>query len=83
MTNLSSSPVAYILQKLHDCRFFDDEVQSSMFFLTLHDAMLHILEKHPDSTEKKSDYDKVKKKKGYHMYLVKRSITQYLEEVSI
>ncbi|XP_045928311.1 chloride anion exchanger-like isoform X1 [Micropterus dolomieu] len=48
----------YILEKLHDCCFFDDEVQPSMFFLTLHDAMLHILEKHPGSTEKTSDYDK-------------------------
>uniref|UniRef100_A0A8C5EH91 Chloride anion exchanger-like n=1 Tax=Gouania willdenowi TaxID=441366 RepID=A0A8C5EH91_GOUWI len=41
----------YVLQKLHDCCFFDDEVQSSMFFLTLHDAMLHILEKHPEILE--------------------------------
>ncbi|XP_074482184.1 chloride anion exchanger-like isoform X2 [Sebastes fasciatus] len=49
----------YILQKLHDCCFFDDEVQPSIFFLTLHDAMLHVLEKHPGSTEKKSDYDKI------------------------
>uniref|UniRef100_A0A8C4IM03 Solute carrier family 26 member 3, tandem duplicate 2 n=1 Tax=Dicentrarchus labrax TaxID=13489 RepID=A0A8C4IM03_DICLA len=37
----------YILEKLHNCCFFDDEVQPSMFFLTLHDAMLYILEKHP------------------------------------
>uniref|UniRef100_A0A4W6E792 Solute carrier family 26 member 3 n=1 Tax=Lates calcarifer TaxID=8187 RepID=A0A4W6E792_LATCA len=50
----------YILEKLHACCFFDDEVQPSMFFLTLHDAMLHILEKHPESTEKKSDSEKVK-----------------------
>ncbi|XP_022077806.1 chloride anion exchanger [Acanthochromis polyacanthus] len=49
----------YILEKLHDCSFFDDEVQPSMFFLTLHDAMLHILEKHPESTEKKSDHDMI------------------------
>ncbi|KAG8005758.1 Chloride anion exchanger, partial [Nibea albiflora] len=52
----------YILEKLHNCCFFDDEVQPSMFFVTLHDAMLHIIEKHPDSTEKKSDFDKVKKR---------------------
>uniref|UniRef100_A0AAQ5XMW3 SLC26A/SulP transporter domain-containing protein n=1 Tax=Amphiprion ocellaris TaxID=80972 RepID=A0AAQ5XMW3_AMPOC len=51
---------SYILEKLHDCSFFDDEVQPSMFFLTLHDAMLHILEKHPESTEKKSDHDMVR-----------------------
>ncbi|XP_034528837.1 chloride anion exchanger-like isoform X1 [Notolabrus celidotus] len=49
----------YILEKLHNCCFFDDEVQPSMFFLTLHDAMLHILEKHPESTEKKSDFDRI------------------------
>ncbi|XP_026182794.1 chloride anion exchanger-like [Mastacembelus armatus] len=49
----------YILEKLHDCCFFDDEVQPSMFFLTLHDAILHILEKHPESTEKKFDYGKI------------------------
>uniref|UniRef100_A0A3Q2Y2I6 Solute carrier family 26 member 3 n=1 Tax=Hippocampus comes TaxID=109280 RepID=A0A3Q2Y2I6_HIPCM len=36
----------YILDKLHHCSFFDDEVQPSMFFLTLHDAVLHILDKH-------------------------------------
>uniref|UniRef100_A0A8C7DRW8 Solute carrier family 26 member 3 n=1 Tax=Oncorhynchus kisutch TaxID=8019 RepID=A0A8C7DRW8_ONCKI len=41
----------YILEKLHSCKFFDDEVKSSMFFLTLHDAMLHILEKHPVNSE--------------------------------
>ncbi|KAG7236846.1 hypothetical protein INR49_000224 [Caranx melampygus] len=49
----------YILEKLYHCCFFDDEVQPSMFFLTLHDAMLHILEKHPEPTEKKSNYDKI------------------------
>uniref|UniRef100_A0A8C8K8R0 STAS domain-containing protein n=1 Tax=Oncorhynchus tshawytscha TaxID=74940 RepID=A0A8C8K8R0_ONCTS len=42
---------SYILKKLHSCMFFDDEVKSSMFFLTLHDAMLHILEKHPVNSE--------------------------------
>uniref|UniRef100_A0A3B3CDS1 Solute carrier family 26 member 3, tandem duplicate 2 n=1 Tax=Oryzias melastigma TaxID=30732 RepID=A0A3B3CDS1_ORYME len=48
----------YILEKLHDCCFFDDEVQPSMFFLTLHDAMLNVMEKHYDLTEKKSDHGK-------------------------
>uniref|UniRef100_A0A8C7PK15 STAS domain-containing protein n=1 Tax=Oncorhynchus mykiss TaxID=8022 RepID=A0A8C7PK15_ONCMY len=42
---------SYILKKLHSCMFFDDEVKSSMFFLTLHDAMLHILDKHPVNSE--------------------------------
>ncbi|KAJ8381632.1 hypothetical protein SKAU_G00024100 [Synaphobranchus kaupii] len=42
---------AYILEKLHSCNFFDDEIKTSIFFLTLHDAMLHILEKNPDQSE--------------------------------
>uniref|UniRef100_A0A665UCX1 Chloride anion exchanger-like n=1 Tax=Echeneis naucrates TaxID=173247 RepID=A0A665UCX1_ECHNA len=50
---------SYILEKLHHCCFFDDEVQPSMFFVTLHDAMLHILEKHPDTSEKKSGSGKI------------------------
>ncbi|XP_054911710.1 chloride anion exchanger-like isoform X1 [Poeciliopsis prolifica] len=49
----------YILEKLHNCCFFDDEVQPSMFFLTLHDAVLHILEKHPEATGRKADQDKI------------------------
>ncbi|XP_036977132.1 chloride anion exchanger-like isoform X2 [Acanthopagrus latus] len=36
----------YILEKLHSCMFFDDDIQTSIFFPTLHDAMLHVLEKH-------------------------------------
>uniref|UniRef100_A0A8C7IWT4 Solute carrier family 26 member 3 n=1 Tax=Oncorhynchus kisutch TaxID=8019 RepID=A0A8C7IWT4_ONCKI len=50
---------AYILKKLHSCMFFDDEVKSSMFFLTLHDAMLHILEKHPVDSENTKVCEKV------------------------
>ncbi|KAM6961553.1 solute carrier family 26 member 3 [Tautogolabrus adspersus] len=38
----------YVLEKLHSCLFFDDEIQTSMFFPTVHDAMLHVLEKHKD-----------------------------------
>ncbi|XP_029019300.1 chloride anion exchanger-like [Betta splendens] len=49
----------YILEKLHHCCFFDDEVLPSMFFLTLHDAMLHVLEKHPEPTETKSGFGKI------------------------
>lgn len=56
-------PSAYILQKLNDCSFFDNEVQFSMFYLTLHDAMLHVLDKHPDCTQRKPDYHKVEKTK--------------------
>lgn len=51
--------VAYILDKLHHCSFFDDEVQPSMFFLTLHDAVLHILDKHPQCSQNESKYNKV------------------------
>ncbi|XP_041834099.1 chloride anion exchanger-like [Melanotaenia boesemani] len=40
---------AYILEKLHGCMFFDDEILTSMFFPTLHDAMLHVLENHQNS----------------------------------
>ncbi|GLD48060.1 chloride anion exchanger-like protein [Lates japonicus] len=42
----------YIVEKLHMCMFFDDEILTSMFFPTLHDAMLHVLEKHKDDTNK-------------------------------
>nr|AQQ13389.1 solute carrier family 26 member 3 [Sciaenops ocellatus] len=42
----------YILEKLHSCMFFDDEILTSMFFPTLHDAMLHVLEKHEEGTSK-------------------------------
>ncbi|XP_012723156.2 solute carrier family 26 member 3 [Fundulus heteroclitus] len=40
---------ALILEKLHSCTFFDDEIQTSIFFPTVHDAMLHVLEKHKDN----------------------------------
>ncbi|KAM4615562.1 chloride anion exchanger-like [Polymixia lowei] len=49
----------YILEKLYACSFFDDEVKPSMFFLTLHDAMLHVLEKHPETTERKCEPEKI------------------------
>lgn len=41
----------YILEKLHSCMFFDDEIKTSMFFPTLHDAMLHSLKKYPDNSK--------------------------------
>ncbi|KAM3587318.1 uncharacterized protein V6R79_001916 [Siganus canaliculatus] len=49
----------YILEKLHECAFFDDEVQPTMFFLTVHDAVLHILEKHPEAIDKQPEYGKI------------------------
>lgn len=41
----------YIMEKLHQCMFFDDEIKTSIFYPTIHDAMLHILEIHPDHGE--------------------------------
>ncbi|XP_043964394.1 chloride anion exchanger-like isoform X3 [Gambusia affinis] len=41
---------ALIMEKLHSCMFFDDEIRTSMFFPTLHDAMLDVLEKHQDNS---------------------------------
>lgn len=49
----------YILEKLHNCAFFDDEVKPTMFFLTLHDAMLHILERHPEAVQSKPHFNKI------------------------
>ncbi|KAK7130120.1 hypothetical protein R3I94_009034 [Phoxinus phoxinus] len=40
----------YIIEKLKDCKFFDDEIKTSIFFLTIHDAMLYIHESHPPTT---------------------------------
>ncbi|KAB0376229.1 hypothetical protein FD755_012872 [Muntiacus reevesi] len=40
------------IEKLTRCEFFDDEVKDSIFFLTIHDAVLHILMKKDYSTSK-------------------------------
>lgn len=40
------------IEKLVQCKFFDDEVKDSIFFLTIHDAVLHILMKKDDSASK-------------------------------
>uniref|UniRef100_A0A3Q3GW66 Chloride anion exchanger-like n=1 Tax=Labrus bergylta TaxID=56723 RepID=A0A3Q3GW66_9LABR len=42
----------YILETLHSCMFFDDEIQTSLFFPTVHDAMLHVLENHKTDIRK-------------------------------
>lgn len=42
--------VAYIIEKLRECKFFDDEIKTSIFFLTIHDAMLCIHDSHPPIT---------------------------------
>ncbi|XP_076006718.1 chloride anion exchanger-like [Genypterus blacodes] len=39
---------AYIMEKLHSFMFFDEEIQTSMFYPTLHDAVLHAYETHKD-----------------------------------
>ncbi|XP_068443139.1 chloride anion exchanger-like [Clinocottus analis] len=41
---------ACILEKLHSCAFFDEEILSSMFFPTLHDAMLHVQDQKKDKS---------------------------------
>ncbi|XP_036102534.1 chloride anion exchanger [Molossus molossus] len=40
------------IEKLARCEFFDDEVKDSIFFLTIHDAVLHIFMKKDYSTSK-------------------------------
>ncbi|XP_039705476.1 chloride anion exchanger isoform X2 [Pteropus medius] len=40
------------IEKLTQCEFFDDEVKDSIFFLTIHDAVLHVLMKKDYSTSK-------------------------------
>ncbi|XP_037367500.1 chloride anion exchanger [Talpa occidentalis] len=40
------------IEKLKRCEFFDDEVKDSIFFLTIHDAVLHILIKKDYNTSK-------------------------------
>uniref|UniRef100_A0A8C8K722 STAS domain-containing protein n=1 Tax=Oncorhynchus tshawytscha TaxID=74940 RepID=A0A8C8K722_ONCTS len=59
VTTLGNVGMIVYFRKLHSCMFFDDEVKSSMFFLTLHDAMLHILEKHPVNSENTKVCEKV------------------------
>uniref|UniRef100_A0A668AV19 Solute carrier family 26 member 3 n=1 Tax=Myripristis murdjan TaxID=586833 RepID=A0A668AV19_9TELE len=54
----------YILEKLHSTMFFDEEIHTSMFFPTLHDAVLHVQEKRKDC-----------KKTLHGLYSVARTIT--------
>lgn len=57
----------YITENLNSCRFFDDEITTSIFFLTLHgDAMLHILNLHPPH----SISERVKKIKPTFLYSI-------------
>lgn len=47
-TKRSLVSTVHILEKLHNCMFFDEEILTSMFFPTLHDAMLHVLGTHKE-----------------------------------
>ncbi|XP_037393694.1 solute carrier family 26 member 3, tandem duplicate 2 isoform X1 [Pygocentrus nattereri] len=49
----------YIIEKLKSCKFFDDEIKTSIFFLTLHDAILHILQLHPPLTISEKAYSSI------------------------
>ncbi|TRY97499.1 hypothetical protein DNTS_013754, partial [Danionella cerebrum] len=40
----------YIIDKLRNCNFFEDEIKTSIFYLTIHDAILHIHESNPPKT---------------------------------
>uniref|UniRef100_UPI00398F0B1B chloride anion exchanger-like n=1 Tax=Pristiophorus japonicus TaxID=55135 RepID=UPI00398F0B1B len=48
-----------ILEKLERCGFFDDEITPDIFFLTIHDAMLCILDRHEPSNSLSFISDKV------------------------
>ncbi|KAI4897763.1 hypothetical protein NFI96_033921 [Prochilodus magdalenae] len=49
----------YIIDKLKSCKFFDDEIKTSIFYLTLHDAVLHILEMHPPLTISEKTFNSI------------------------
>uniref|UniRef100_A0A8B9VRK2 Solute carrier family 26 member 3 n=1 Tax=Anas zonorhyncha TaxID=75864 RepID=A0A8B9VRK2_9AVES len=44
------------LEKLERCEFFDEEIKPSMFFLSIHDAVLHILLKKDTAPKLNKDY---------------------------
>ncbi|MCI4389102.1 hypothetical protein PGIGA_G00094040 [Pangasianodon gigas] len=58
----------YVLEKLHSCMFFDDEITTSMFFPTLHDAMLYIQKKQPDDSQEKETCFKVSNDQSNGLY---------------
>ncbi|XP_067915774.1 chloride anion exchanger-like [Heterodontus francisci] len=56
-----------ILEKLEKCGFFDDEITPKIFFVTIHDAMLCILDKHDPSNSVNFKDDKVQStKESFH-----------------
>ncbi|XP_019364946.1 PREDICTED: chloride anion exchanger [Gavialis gangeticus] len=56
------------LDKLERCVFFDEELKTSMFFLTIHDAVLHILMKRDMATSPK--FQPIKEKGNYDHYII-------------
>ncbi|KAB5542289.1 hypothetical protein PHYPO_G00089920 [Pangasianodon hypophthalmus] len=58
----------YVLDKLHSCMFFDDEITSSMFFPTLHDAILYIQKEQPDNSQEKETCFKVSNDQSNGLY---------------
>lgn len=44
----------YVLENFHRFAFFDDDIGTSMFYLTVHDAMLHVMETHSFSSDNRS-----------------------------
>ncbi|XP_072003237.1 chloride anion exchanger-like isoform X2 [Engystomops pustulosus] len=47
-----------VLDKLKRSEFFDKDIKTSIFYLTVHDAVLHVLEKHGLEDELKCDPEK-------------------------
>ncbi|GAA6097249.1 solute carrier family 26 member 3, tandem duplicate 2 [Tachysurus ichikawai] len=58
----------YIIEKLKSCKFFDDEIKTSIFFLTLHDAVLHILNLHPPHSICEKVYNNINHKLNNENY---------------
>ncbi|KAM5236153.1 chloride anion exchanger-like [Ctenodactylus gundi] len=47
-----------LIEKLTRCQFFDAEVKDSMFFLTIHDAVLHVVMKNHSTSKLSSSQEK-------------------------
>ncbi|KAM4676728.1 chloride anion exchanger-like [Discoglossus pictus] len=56
-----------LYDKLVKCAFFDDDIPTSILFLTVHDAMLHVLEKH--GTKNTLEAIDALKEKPYNPYV--------------
>lgn len=60
---------AYIIEKLKSCKFFDDEIKTSIFFLTIHDAMLYIYESHPPKTVSEKVNENIWRSYKLHLFI--------------